>query len=125
MAFEFEDIPFFSAIVGSSGGSGIKIKNIEMTDSNNFKIIEDNETQTLHSLSLTYDGSKIIGIKYDGSSINIEYDNNGDIIKIGETDIKLKEPILSPVCEIRSSVHSEGSTVSVININTTSQEVIS
>ena len=71
-------------IVGSSGSGGATYTSIVYNTDNTITLTD--KDGAVHTMSCTYDGSKLIGVTYDGKAVDLTY--NGDaLVKVGKTAI--------------------------------------
>ena len=73
---------------GGTGGSGINYKSMTINSDNTITIIDLEDTE--HTLVPTYTDNVITAITYDGKNVKLEYDNDGNLIKIGDSDVDLE-----------------------------------
>ena len=73
---------------GGTGGSGINYKSMTINSDNTITIIDLEDTE--HTLVPAYTDNVITAITYDGKNVKLTYDDNGNLIKIGDSDVDLE-----------------------------------
>lgn len=79
---------------GGGGGSagGINFKSVSINDNNTITVVDIKDNS--HILTPTYNGEGIItSIIYDDINIPLVYDSEGNLIKIGDSNIDVREYI--------------------------------
>ena len=74
---------------GGTGGSGINYKSMTINSDNTITVIDLEDTE--HTLVPTFTDNVITAITYDGKNVKLVYDNDGNLIKIGDSDVDLTD----------------------------------
>ena len=74
---------------GGTGGSGINYKSMTINGDNTITIVDLEDTE--HTLVPTFTDNVITAITYDGKNVKLTYDENGNLIKIGDSDVDLTD----------------------------------
>lgn len=74
---------------GGGGGSTPEIKSVELNNDGTYTVIDQDDVT--HILTVTETNGLITAIVYDSLSIQLTYDNSGNLIKVGDTEIDVSD----------------------------------
>lgn len=88
MAFDIISYIMGSQINGGGSGEGKAFKSLTLENNGSYTVLdwEDNE----HTIEVEEENGRIIGLTYDGEEINIEYDDNGNLVKVADSEIDVE-----------------------------------
>ena len=84
---------------GTGGSGGVTYTNIVYNEDNTITLTD--KDGVIHTMSCTYEGGKLIGVTYDGESIELTY--NGDaLVKVGKTAVDMANAPKEPLTTIKA-----------------------
>ena len=87
MAIDIFSYILGSQINGGGSGKGSNFKSLTLEEDGSYTVVDFKDVE--HTIEVEEENGTIVGLTYDGEEINIEYDEDGNLMLIGESEINV------------------------------------